>query len=77
MLKIKDYPTLRRQYPDAFYITSDFRRNSAEALLVNVAQVYFEDERGRHYFGEPVYEVDVYIEADRPEYPREYLGAAW
>lgn len=77
MLKIKDYPTLRRQYPDAFYITSDFRRNSAEVLLVNVAQVYFEDERGSHYFGEPVYDDAECIDSGIPEYPHEYLGAAW
>lgn len=82
MLKIKDYPTLRRLYPEASFIASDLgcgiSMDEDDALGFAAVPVYFEDERGRFYFdGAPVYEEDVYIENDRPEYPREYLGSAW
>ena len=54
MLKIKDYPTLRRTYPDARFIASDLGggigMDEDDALHFAAVPVYFEDESGRHYF---------------------------
>ena len=54
MLKIKDYPSLRRLYPEASFIASDLGCGidiaEDDALRFAAVPVYFEDEHGRHYF---------------------------
>lgn len=68
MLKIKDYPSLRRLYPEARFIASDLGGGidmaEDDALGFAAVPVYFEDERGRHYFDAvPVYDdAEVYLD---------------
>jgi len=68
MLKIKDYPALRRLYPEARFIASDLGCgigcDDDDALNFAAVPVYFEDERGRHYFDAvPVYDdAEVYLD---------------
>ena len=54
MLKVKNYDFVRRTYPEAAFITSDFGGGIGEAeddaLRFAVKPAYFEDEHGRHYF---------------------------
>ena len=54
MLKVKNYDFIRRTYPEAAFIVSDFGGGIGEAeddaLRFAVKPVYFEDEHGRHYF---------------------------
>jgi hypothetical protein len=54
MLKIKDYPSLLRLYPEARFIASDLgcgiSMEEDDTLRFAAVPLYFEDESGRHYF---------------------------
>ena len=61
MLQITNYKFMCRAYPKAFYIGSDLgggiSEQESEALEFAVKPVYFDDDRGRHYFDALPFEV--------------------
>lgn len=61
MLKVTDYEFMRRAYPKAAYIGSDYGggigEDESDALGFAIKPVYFDDNEGRHYFDALPFEV--------------------